>query len=287
MKTGVGFLDHMLDLLTRHALMDLTVDAAGDLHVDAHHTVEDVGIVLGQAIDRAIGDKRGINRYGWAIIPMDESLAQVALDLGGRPAFVFQVPFKGESIGDFPTELVEEFWKSVAVNARMNLHVTVPYGTNNHHMSEAVFKAIARAPPAGGHPRPAKPDRRAEHEGFADRLRTAWGRFCRRREPAWSGTACAETRLTRSQRFCRAPSVRGSKGRRAPMPPPLFLASGDGTLGDHVDSKALAMPSAAAFSETRPSSWASYAKSRARLNAGPGAKPPAVRSSPVTSGGGA
>ena len=144
-RTGVGFLDHMLDLLARHSLVDLTVDATGDLHVDAHHTAEDVGIVLGSAIDRAVGDKRGINRYGWAMVPMDESLAQVAVDLGGRPAFVYAVPFRGELIGTFPAELVEEFWKSVAVNARMNLHVNVPYGTNNHHMAEAVFKAAARA----------------------------------------------------------------------------------------------------------------------------------------------
>jgi imidazoleglycerol-phosphate dehydratase len=144
-RTGVGFLDHMLDLLARHALIDLTVEATGDLHVDAHHTAEDVGIALGQAIDRAVGDKRGLNRYGWAIVPMDESLAQVAIDLSGRPAFVYAVPFRGELIGTFPVELVEEFWKSVAVNGRMNLHLSVPYGTNNHHMAEAAFKATARA----------------------------------------------------------------------------------------------------------------------------------------------
>jgi imidazoleglycerol-phosphate dehydratase len=144
-RTGVGFFDHMLDLLARHALMDLSVHADGDLHVDAHHTVEDVGICLGQAIERALGDKRGIHRYGWAIVPMDESLAQVALDLSGRPAFVFNVKFPGPAIGAFPVELVEEFWKSVATNARMNLHVTVPYGGNNHHISEAIFKAAARA----------------------------------------------------------------------------------------------------------------------------------------------
>src|ERR1700709_407346 len=107
-ETGVGFFNHMLDLLARHALLDLTVNAEGDLEVDSHHTVEDVGIVIGQAIERALGDKRGISRYGWAIVPMDESLAQVALDLSGRPAFVFNVEFKGESIGAFPVELVEE-----------------------------------------------------------------------------------------------------------------------------------------------------------------------------------
>lgn len=144
-RTGVGFFDHMLDLLARHSLIDLTVDAKGDLDVDAHHTVEDVGIVLGQAIDKCVGDKRGIHRYGWAIVPMDESLAQVAIDLSGRPAFVFNVKFKGSSIGDFPVELVDEFFKSVATNAKMNLHVTVPYGTNNHHIAEAIFKATAKA----------------------------------------------------------------------------------------------------------------------------------------------
>ena len=144
-KTGVGFFDHMLDLLARHSLIDLDIKADGDLHVDAHHTVEDVGICIGQAIEKALGDKRGIYRYGWAIVPMDESLAQVALDLSGRAAFVFNVEFTGEAIGDFPTELVEEFFKSVAQNAKMNLHVTVPYGTNNHHIAEAIFKAFAKA----------------------------------------------------------------------------------------------------------------------------------------------
>jgi imidazoleglycerol-phosphate dehydratase len=144
-RTGVGFLDHMLDLLARHALLDLTVHAEGDLHVDAHHTVEDIGICLGQAIEKSLGDKRGIYRYGWSIVPMDESLAQVAIDLSGRPAFVFNVRFPGESIGDFPVELVDEFWKSVATHARMNLHISVPYGTNNHHIAEAIFKATAKA----------------------------------------------------------------------------------------------------------------------------------------------
>jgi imidazoleglycerol-phosphate dehydratase len=143
--SGVGFLDHMLDLLSRHSLIDFTVEAEGDLQVDAHHTVEDVGIVLGQALEKALGDKRGIHRYGWAIVPMDESLAQVAIDLSGRPAFVFQVEFKGESIGAFPVELVEEFFKAFCTNAKMNLHIAVPYGGNNHHISEAIFKATAKA----------------------------------------------------------------------------------------------------------------------------------------------
>ena len=144
-ETGVGFFDHMLELLSRHGLIDLNVSAEGDLEVDAHHTVEDVGIVLGQAIDKALGDKRGITRYGWAILPMDETLAQVALDLSGRPAFVFRVQFTRETIGTFDVELVEEFLKALATNAKMNLHVNVPYGTNNHHIAEAIFKALAKA----------------------------------------------------------------------------------------------------------------------------------------------
>lgn len=144
-STGVGFFDHMLDLLSRHSLIDLEVTAEGDLHVDSHHTVEDVGIVLGQAIERAVGDKKGIYRYGWAIVPMDETLAQVAVDLSGRPAFVFNAIFTGTTIGQFPAELVEEFLKALATSARMNLHVTVPYGTNDHHIAEAIFKALAKA----------------------------------------------------------------------------------------------------------------------------------------------
>ena len=144
-KTGVGFFDHMLDLLGRHGLLDLMVAAQGDLEVDAHHTVEDVGLVLGQAILQALGDKRGIYRYGWAIVPMDESLAQAAIDLSGRPAFVFKVTFAGPLIGVFPVELVEEFFKSVATAGKMNLHISVPYGTNNHHIAEAIFKAVAKA----------------------------------------------------------------------------------------------------------------------------------------------
>jgi imidazoleglycerol-phosphate dehydratase len=144
-STGIGFFDHMLDLLARHGLFDLDVTAEGDLHVDSHHTVEDVGIVLGQALEKALADKRGIYRYGWAIVPMDESLAQVAVDLSGRPAFVFNVKFTGPNIGQFPVELVEEFLKALATSGRMNLHVTVPYGTNNHHIAEAIFKALAKS----------------------------------------------------------------------------------------------------------------------------------------------
>ena len=157
-QTGVGFFDHMIDLLARHSLIDLAVKAEGDLHVDAHHTVEDVGIVLGQALEKALGDKRGIHRYGWAIVPMDETLAQVAVDLSGRPAFVFNVKFTGDAIGQFPVELVDEFFKALATTAKMNLHVNVPYGTNNHHIAEAIFKATAKALRQAVSPDPRNPN---------------------------------------------------------------------------------------------------------------------------------
>ena len=143
-RTGVGFFDHMLDLLARHSLIDMSVDAKGDLEVDAHHTVEDVGIVLGQAIEKALGDKRGIYRYGWAIVPMDETLASVALDLGGRPYLVFEGAFRRERVGDLPTELVPHFFRSLCDGAGMNLHLQVR-GDNDHHQVEACFKAVARA----------------------------------------------------------------------------------------------------------------------------------------------
>ncbi len=144
-ETGVGFFDHMLDLLGRHSLIDLTAQAEGDLQVDAHHTVEDVGIVLGQALEKALGDKKGIFRYGWASVPMDETLASVAIDLSGRAAFVYNAKYTGGLIGQFPVELVEEFFKALAVNAKLNLHINVAYGGNNHHIAEAIFKAVAKA----------------------------------------------------------------------------------------------------------------------------------------------
>jgi imidazoleglycerol-phosphate dehydratase len=143
--TGVGFLDHMLALLARHAVIDLNVKAKGDLEVDQHHTVEDVGICLGQAVKQALGDKAGIRRYGHFTLPMEESLATVALDLGGRYALVFRADFPTAKIGDFDTELVEDFWQAFAANALCNLHVLVHYGRNSHHISEAIFKATARA----------------------------------------------------------------------------------------------------------------------------------------------
>lgn len=144
-KTGIGFFDHMLTLLARHGLMDLNVQADGDLHVDHHHTVEDVGICLGQALAKAIGDKAGILRYGDITLPMEETLVTSALDLSGRFAFVYAVEFPTEKIGDFDTQLVQEFWNAVASNARMNLHLVLHHGSNSHHISEGCFKATARA----------------------------------------------------------------------------------------------------------------------------------------------
>jgi imidazoleglycerol-phosphate dehydratase len=143
--TGVGFFDHMLTHLAKHSLMDLKVTARGDTHIDDHHTVEDVALVLGSALDKALGEKKGIYRYGWASIPMEETLAQVALDLSGRPAFVFNVMFPSKKIGTFDVELVHEALRSFANTAKMNLHVNVPYGGNSHHVAEAVFKALAKA----------------------------------------------------------------------------------------------------------------------------------------------
>jgi imidazoleglycerol-phosphate dehydratase len=144
-KTGVGFLDHMLELFARHGLFDLTVDAKGDLHVDQHHTVEDTGICLGQAIKKALGDKAGIRRYGHFTLPMEETLVTTAMDLSGRYFLVFNAPMASPKIGAFDSELVEDFWQAVAANALCNLHVLLHYGRNSHHVSEAVFKSAARA----------------------------------------------------------------------------------------------------------------------------------------------
>jgi imidazoleglycerol-phosphate dehydratase len=143
--TGVGFLDHMLDLLARHGRLGLLVEASGDLETGAHHTVEDVGIVLGQALDEALGDRAGIRRYGSALVPMDESLAECAIDISGRPLCVFDAELPATSIAGFDAELAEEFFRAVANGAKLTLHVSVRYGSNVHHMIEACFKAFARA----------------------------------------------------------------------------------------------------------------------------------------------
>lgn len=143
--TGVGFLDHMLTALAVHGLFDLTVQAVGDLHIDSHHTIEDVGIVLGQALDKALGDRSGIQRMGHAYVPMDEALAFVAVDLSGRPYAVVEAQWHAPAIGQVPTSLIPHFIESLAVTAKANLHARVLYGRDDHHQAEALFKALGRA----------------------------------------------------------------------------------------------------------------------------------------------
>ncbi len=144
-RTGVGFFDHMLDQLARHALIDLTVRCTGDLHIDDHHTVEDVGIALGQALAQALGDKRGIRRYGACLLPMDDALVRAALDLSGRPYLVWNMELPTARIGSFDTELVREFFQAFSTHSGMTLHLDALHGFNSHHMAEAAFKAVARA----------------------------------------------------------------------------------------------------------------------------------------------
>jgi imidazoleglycerol-phosphate dehydratase len=144
-NTGVGFFDHMLTLLARHSLIDLSVEAAGDLHVDAHHTVEDVGICYGLALKQALGDKAGIRRYGDATVPMDETLVTAAVDLSGRPCCVWRAEVPAQTLGTFNAELVEEFWRAVSSSAALALHVVLHHGRNTHHIVEGIFKATARA----------------------------------------------------------------------------------------------------------------------------------------------
>lgn len=144
-STGIGFLDHMLTLFSKHGLMDLEIKADGDLVVDSHHTVEDIAIVLGSAVKEALKDKAGIKRYGTSFVPMDESLATISLDISGRPFLVFDAKFTVDKLGNFDTEMVEEFFRAFAVNGGITLHARVLYGKNNHHMIEALFKALGRA----------------------------------------------------------------------------------------------------------------------------------------------
>jgi len=143
-RTGMGFMDHMLELLGRHALWNLSLRARGDLNVDDHHTTEDIGLVLGEALDEALGERRGIARYGWALLPMDETLAEAAVDLGGRPFLVYATPHK-RRIKSFDVGLIEDFFRALVTKGRMNLHVAVRYGRDPHHGFEAMFKAVARA----------------------------------------------------------------------------------------------------------------------------------------------
>src|SRR2546430_12577067 len=144
-STGIGFLDHMLELLARHSRIDLTVKAKGDLHIDHHHTTEDIGIGLGQAVKQALGDMRGITRYASVHMPMDEALTRVAIDISGRPFLVFKAQFSRDKVGAFDTELVQEWFQAFAMNAGVTLHVETLYGTNDHHIAESCFKGLARA----------------------------------------------------------------------------------------------------------------------------------------------
>jgi imidazoleglycerol-phosphate dehydratase len=144
-STGIGFLDHMLDLLARHSRIDITVKAKGDLHIDHHHTTEDVGIALGQAVKQALGDMRGINRYADVHVPMDEALTRVAIDISGRPFLVFKAEFVRDKVGTFDTDLVQEWFQAFAMNAGITLHAQTFYGTNDHHIAESCFKGLARA----------------------------------------------------------------------------------------------------------------------------------------------
>jgi imidazoleglycerol-phosphate dehydratase len=144
-KTGIGFFDHMLDLLARHSRIDITVKAKGDLHIDHHHTTEDVGIALGQAVKQALGDMRGITRYADVHVPMDEALTRVAMDISGRPFLVFKAEFARDKVGAFDTELVREWFQAFAINAGITLHVQTLYGSNDHHIAESCFKGLARA----------------------------------------------------------------------------------------------------------------------------------------------
>jgi len=143
--TGIGFLDHMLDLLARHSRINITVAAKGDLHIDHHHTTEDVGIALGQAVKQALGEMKGITRYADVHVPMDEALTRVALDISGRPFLVFKAEFVRDKVGTFDTEMVQEWFQAFAVNAGVTLHVETLYGTNDHHIAESCFKGLARA----------------------------------------------------------------------------------------------------------------------------------------------
>ena len=144
-NTGIGFLDHMLDLLARHSRLDLMIKAKGDLHIDHHHTTEDVGIALGQAVKQALGDMKGITRYADVHVPMDEALTRVAIDVSGRPLLVFRAQFTRDKVGAFDTELVQEWFHAFAMNAGVTLHVETLYGTNDHHIAESCFKGLARA----------------------------------------------------------------------------------------------------------------------------------------------
>lgn len=144
-ETGISFLNHMLDLFAKNAMIDLKIKAKGDIDVDFHHTVEDIGLALGEALDKALGERKGITRYGWSILPMDEALAQTAIDLGGRPFLVYKLACKKKKIRDFDMSLLEEFFRAMTVQGRLNLHINQAYGDEAHHAAESVFKAVGRS----------------------------------------------------------------------------------------------------------------------------------------------
>ncbi len=170
-STGVGFFDHMLEQLSRHSLIDMDIKAKGDLHIDDHHTVEDTGIAIGQAIAKALGDRRGINRYASLDLAMDETLTRAALDVSGRPFLVWHVEFSAAKIGTFDTELVREFFQALAQNAGITLHVSNLYGANNHHIAETCFKAVARTLRTRDGNRPASEGCHPFDQGHPERLR--------------------------------------------------------------------------------------------------------------------
>jgi imidazoleglycerol-phosphate dehydratase len=189
-STGVGFFDHMLDQLARHSLIDLTIRAEGDRHIDDHHTVEDVGIAVGQALAKALGDKRGLTRYADCLLPMDETLTRVALDVSGRPFLVFRTEFPTERIGGFDTQLVREFFQAFAGNAGLTLHIETLYGVNSHHIAESSFKGVARA------------------------LKAAVASAClRRKAPSRSCDDCRDHRLRLGQPALGAEGIRAGRPR--------------------------------------------------------------------------
>ena len=169
-STGIGFLDHMLDLLARHSRIDMTIKAKGDLHIDHHHTTEDVGIALGQAVKQALGDMKGITRYADVHVPMDEALTRVAIDISGRPFLVFKAEFGRDKVGTFDTELVQEWFQAFAMNAGVTLHVATLYGANDHHIAESCFKGLARALARGSRHRCARGQRNSVDQGLARRV---------------------------------------------------------------------------------------------------------------------
>jgi imidazoleglycerol-phosphate dehydratase len=166
-STGIGFLDHMLDLLARHSRIDITVKAVGDLHIDFHHTAEDTGIALGQAVRQALGDMKGITRYADVHVPMDEALTRVAIDISGRPFLVFKAEFARDKVGTFDTELVQEWFQAFAMNAGITLHAECLYGSNDHHIAESCFKGLARRAARRGGDRSARQGRSALDQGLA------------------------------------------------------------------------------------------------------------------------